>query len=55
MDNIDRYKKTLSRYQKDDLNNTLWTSVDNKKIQRSNYNNMIGLFNVPCGGLEILL
>ena len=52
MDNIDRYKKTFSKItKKDDLNNSLWMSVDNKKIQRSNYNNIrIGLFNVPCGG-----
>tara|TARA_Y100001958_G_C21248619_1_gene581650 strand:+ start:6779 stop:8089 length:1311 start_codon:yes stop_codon:yes gene_type:complete len=52
MDNIDRYKKTLSTItKKDDLYNSLWMSVTNKKIQRSNYHNIrIGLFNVPCGG-----
>ena len=45
-------KKPFQRLpKKDDLNNSLWMSVDNKKIQRSNYNNIrIGLFNVPCGG-----
>ena len=41
MDNIDRYKKTFSKItKKDDLNNFHYGSVDNKKIQRSNYNNI---------------
>ena len=46
------FKKTLSTIKKkDDLNNVLWLSVGNKKLEKKHYNNIkIGLFNVPCGG-----
>jgi hypothetical protein len=46
------FHKTLSGItKKDDLNNSLWLSADNKRLEKKHYHNIkIGLFNVPCGG-----
>ncbi len=52
MDIIDSYKKVVSlSSKKEDLNDSLWKTVENKKLEKKHHNNIkIGLFNVPCGG-----
>lgn len=52
MEHREVFKKTLSLVtKKEDLNNLLWLSARNKRLDKKNFNNVrIGLFNVPCGG-----
>lgn len=52
MDVSDSFKEVLKNInKKDDLNNLLWMSESNTRIQKKNYEKIkIGLFNVPCGG-----
>ena len=46
------FHKTISGItKKEDLNNSLWLSVNKKRLEKKHYHNIkIGLFNVPCGG-----
>jgi hypothetical protein len=52
MEHRKHFHKTLTSIKKkDDLNNSLWLSADNKRLEKKHYHNIkIGLFNVPCGG-----
>lgn len=52
MDVSDKFKGTLKKItKKEDLNNILWMSESNTRLQKTHYDKIkIGLFNVPCGG-----
>jgi len=52
MDSLLSFKKKLSLIKKkEDLNNVLWMSTTDKKLEKKHFNKIhIGLFNVPCGG-----
>ena len=52
MDISDNFKKVVSSSNKfEDLYDTLWRSVEKKRLEKKHFHNIsIGLFNVPCGG-----